>query len=85
MEAIMEEEICRIIEEALEMKTGSVCVSDDNSTLECWDSLGLLSILSLLEKRFGSKVAAIDDLASVKSVKEIAEVFEKESIILDQK
>ncbi len=81
----MEEEICRIIEEALEMKTGSVCVDDDNSTLEYWDSLGLLSILSLLEKRFGSKIAAIDDLASVRSVKEIIEVFEKESIKLDQK
>jgi acyl carrier protein len=85
MGAIMEEEICGIIEKALEMKAGSVCVNDDDSTLENWDSLGLLSILSLLEERFGSRIAAIDGLASVKSVKEIIKVFEEESIMLDQK
>lgn len=83
MGAIMEEEICKIIEEALEMKAGSVCVNDDESTLENWDSLGLLSILSLLEKRFGSKIAAIDDLASVRSVKGILKIFKSESITLD--
>ena len=48
MGALMEEEICKIIEEALEMQVGSVCVDDDESTLENWDTLGLLSILSLI-------------------------------------
>ena len=79
----MEEEICKIIEEALEMQVGSVCVDDDESTLENWDSLGLLSILSLLEERFGSKIAAIDDLASVRTVKDILKIFKRESITLD--
>lgn len=76
----MEEKICRIIEEALELESGSVCVNDDTSTIETWDSLGLLSILSLLEERFGSKITAIEDLSSVKSVKEIIEIFKRESI-----
>jgi len=83
MGALMEEEICKIIEEALEMQVGSVCVDDDESTLENWDSLGLLSILSLLEERFGSKIAAIDDLASVRTVKDILKIFKRESITLD--
>ena len=76
----MEEKICRIIEEALELESGSVCVNDDTSTIETWDSLYLLSILSLLEERFGSKIAVIEDLSSVKSVKEIIEIFKRESI-----
>ena len=76
----MEEKICRIIEEALELESGSVCVNDDTSTIETWDSLGLLSILSLLEERFGSKITVIEDLSSVKSVKEIIEIFKRESI-----
>ena len=50
-------------------------------TLKEWDSLGFVSILSALEVRFGSKVAAIEDLASVKSVKEIIRILKKESII----
>ena len=81
----MEEKICRIIEEALEMEVGSVCVNDNTSTIEMWDSIGLLSILSLLEERFGSKIAAIEDLSSVKSVKEIIEILKRESVTLDHK
>lgn len=76
----MEEKICRIIEEALDLKVNSVNISDDTSTIQAWDSLGLLSILSLLEERFGNKISDIEDLASVKSVKKIIEIFKRESI-----
>ncbi len=75
------EEICRIIEEGLGLKEGSISIDDDMNTIAEWDSLGFLNILSTLEKRFGNKVAAIDDLASVKSVKEIVNILERESII----
>lgn len=81
----MEEKICSIIEEALEIEAGSVCADDDMSTIEVWDSIGLLSILSLLEERFGRKIATIEDLSSVKSVKEIIEILQRESITLDHK
>ncbi|NQT23224.1 MAG: acyl carrier protein [Candidatus Omnitrophica bacterium] len=77
----MEDEVCRVIAEALSMKAGSVTVNDDINTIEKWDSLGFLSILSALENRFGGKVAEIDDLASVKSVREIIDVFKREHII----
>ncbi|MFC1718244.1 acyl carrier protein [Candidatus Poribacteria bacterium] len=75
------EEICRIIEKALELEVGSVSVDGNVDTIEEWDSLGFLSILSALEERFGNKVATIDDLASVKSVKEITNILRRESII----
>lgn len=77
----MEEEICRVIEEALDLKKGSVSVNDSTDTIGEWDSLGFLSILSALENRFGDKVATIDDLASVKSVREIIDIFKRERII----
>ncbi len=77
----MEEEVCRIIESALGLKVGSVRIDDNTKTIIQWDSLGLLSILSALEQQFGNKVASIDDLSSVKSVKEIIDILKRESII----
>ena len=75
------EEIFRIIESALGLKKGSVSIEDNMNTIEKWDSLGFLSILSALEQRYGNRVAMIDDLATVKSVKEIIDIFKSESII----
>lgn len=77
----MEKEICRIIERALGLKAGSVNADDSMNTVEKWDSLGFLSILSSLEERFGNKVAAIDDLSSAKSVKDIIDLLKRESVI----
>lgn len=77
----MEEEICRIVEDALGLNKGSVKIQDSMSTIQRWDSLGFLSILSALEERFGNKVADIDDLAGAKSVKEIIDILKRESII----
>jgi len=77
----MEQEICRIIEEALGLEVGSVNVNDTMDTIEKWDSIGFLSILSALEQRFGNKVASIDSLASVKSVREIIDVLKERSVI----
>jgi acyl carrier protein len=76
-----ENDICNVVAEALGMKSGSVGVDDGASTIEAWDSLGFLSILSALETRFGAKVAAIDDLASVKSVREVIDILKREGII----
>lgn len=74
-------DICNIIAEALGMKRGSVSVDDGTDTIQAWDSLGFLSILSALEARFGAQVAAIDDLATVKSAREIIDIFKREGII----
>ncbi len=75
------EEICRIIEQALELEEGSVGSNDNMDTIEKFDSLGLLAILSALEKRYGNKVASIDALAGVQSVREIFNLLKKESLV----
>jgi len=77
----MEDEICRIIEQALELRSGSVTINDGVNTIKKWDSLGLLAILSALEKRFGNRIAALDGLASVRSVQDIVRVLKKEGIV----
>lgn len=76
-----ENDICNVIAEALGLKRGNISVDDGTDTVQEWDSLGYLSILSALEKTFGNKVAAIDDLAAVKSVREIIDIFKREKII----
>lgn len=75
----MDEEVCRIISEALEVKR--VTPEDSMDTVEGWDSLGTLNVLMALEKRYGPKVASISDLAQVRSVKEILELLRREAII----
>lgn len=76
----MEERICRIVESALALPAGSVTADGSMETIAGWDSLGLLSILSALEKEYGSRVTAIDDLSGVRSVKDIVVLFEREGI-----
>lgn len=76
-----EKDVCNVIAEALALKAGSIGLDDGTDTVQAWDSLGFLSILSALEKTFGSRVAAIDDLASVKTVREIVDIFKREHII----
>ena len=76
-----EQAVCKVIEDALGLKAGSVKADGGSDTIKEWDSLGFLAILAALEKMYGSAVAAIDDLASVRSVKEIVVVLKRERII----
>ena len=77
----MEKEICRIVEDALGLRAGSVTIDDGMDTIEKWDSLGFLAILSALEEKYGNKVAEIDDLSSAKSVKDIVDLLKRESVV----
>ncbi len=77
----MEDEVCRVIESALDLDSGSVTLEDSMSTIGRWDSLGFLAILSALEQRFGNRVAGVNDLARAKSVRDIVAILKRESII----
>jgi len=76
----MEHAICTLVEETLKLETGSVKPSDGPNTLEAWDSLGFLGILSALEKKYGAQVAAIDDLAGAGTVQDIIDILSREDI-----
>jgi acyl carrier protein len=75
------DEVCRIIEKALGVDPGTIGMDDNSDTVVEWDSLGFLNILSALEERYSNEVANIDDLGRAGSVREIAEILKRESII----
>ena len=75
----MEDDVCRVIAEALEVK--KVLLSDSMDTISSWDSMGMLNILMALEDAYGEKVASISELSEVRSVDEIIKLLRRESII----
>ena len=75
------QEICKLVEIALELPNGSVAVEDSMNSIEEWDSLGLLNILSALEKKYGKAVTKIPELSRVQSVQEIINILKREKII----
>lgn len=70
-----------IIERALQLKPGSVEETDDRNTIDGWDSLGHLRILTELDTEFEGKLAEVDELSQVKSVKGIKEVLRSRGLL----
>jgi acyl carrier protein len=49
--------------------------------IEEWDSLGQLSILTTLDKRFKNKVSKLTKLATAETVKDIVSILKKAKLI----
>lgn len=63
------------IAEALEVDQNLVTSESTSSTLEEWDSLGHISIMSFLDKQFDEITERVPDFASATSVREIYELL----------
>ncbi len=75
------DDIFKIIEEALELNSGSITIESSPDNVEKWDSLGQLSILSLLDEKTSGKVADIPELAGALSAVEIIDIL-KENLLV---
>ena len=75
------DKIKQIIAEVLELGEREISDDDGRETIQEWDSLGHLSILSALDKEFNGKVASIESLAGVKTIKEIVQILGKEGLL----
>ena len=64
-----EKKILNILKEALEIE--NLNIDDSSDTIEEWDSLGQLSILSALDKETKGKASSIKGLSEMFTVKEI--------------
>ena len=64
-----EKKILNILKEALEIE--NLNKDDSSDTIEEWDSLGQLSILSALDKETKGKASSIKGLSEMFTVKEI--------------
>ncbi len=76
-----EENVCRIIEEVLELPKGSVTTSSSSKDLQGWDSLGHIGILAKLDAEFDGKIAGIKEMALADSVEKILNLLKKYSLI----
>ena len=63
------------IAEALELPTSAITPESDNASIEEWDSLGHISILSRLDLTFDNITERVPDLASAVSVAEIFQLL----------
>ena len=73
------EDLLSLIKNALEVE--HVDLSSSMDTIEEWDSLGHLSILSAIDERLDGKASDISDLASATSVEKIINILEKNSLM----
>jgi len=74
------EKVLRVITEAFERKK-QITEDDDVNSVEEWDSLGHLGMLTAIDRTFEGKAADIQDLAGATSIKKILEILEREKLI----
>lgn len=75
----MEEKICRMIEDVLELATGVISIHTKMSDVDEWDSFGQLAILSELEKMFQIKLTR-DEMFEVDSVESILKILQNRGL-----
>ena len=68
-------EVLEIIAKSLEVDKERITVESTVDSLEEWDSLGHLSILVSLDKKFQGRLAGIKEMASVTSVNSILKIL----------
>ena len=74
-------EVLEIIAKALEVDKERITVENTVDSLEEWDSLGHLSILVSLDKKFQGRLAGIKEMASVTSVNSILKILKNNNLI----
>ena len=70
-----ERELFLLVEEALDVKKGSISLEVTSADISEWDSLGHLAILSAISEKYGDSVGDNPKLASATSVREILELI----------
>ena len=77
-----EKELIEIIEEALELKKGTV-MSANTDWYSSWDSLGHLSILVKLDHKLEGKCSQITELSKATSIDSIKKVLKSNDLFAD--
>ena len=74
---INQEQIIKVIADALGVNEKNININSKSSEIPEWDSLGHLSILSALAQNFEGKYKESQELASATSIKEIVDCLNK--------
>jgi|TARA_B110000977_G_C11060799_1_gene485898 acyl carrier protein len=70
----MNEELFKIISEALGSDLSEISIESTSNDIDEWDSLGHLSILQELDIKYNDITERVPELASVSTVKEIIDL-----------
>ena len=74
---INESELIDLVSDALGVNKDSIRLESQSHEIPEWDSLGHLSILSLLQQKLGDRYQENQELASATSIKELLECLNK--------
>ena len=75
------DELINIVEDALEVPTGSIANGDESIWADKWDSLGHLSILIKLDLHLDGRCSNISDLANAYRIDTISEILRRENLM----
>jgi acyl carrier protein len=75
MERLSEAEVLELVRKALGDKKNAVTLDTQIGSVEAWDSLGHLSILTALDEALEGRTAEIEALAMARSVREIVDTL----------
>ena len=75
------DEVISTIEIALELKKGSLNIDTRMGSIEQWDSLGHLTILSSLDVLFDGLIGPISNISEAQSVEDILNILIENKLI----
>jgi len=81
MKKYTEQDVLDVIEKALEAPSGTINLDTVAESVEAWDSIGHLSVLTALDSFFEGKVAGISEMSEADSIPKILDAFRKHSLI----
>ena len=84
MNKFTEEEVLKIIEEALKLENGVININSNPNNVSEWDSLGHLNILMALDKKLDGKASGLSELAKAMSVKKIISVLKNNNFYFNK-
>jgi acyl carrier protein len=73
---ISNKEIFSLIENALDMKEGSINIDSSNTSVERWDSLGHFAILSAIDEKYGDVSEKNPEIGKATSVRQLLKILE---------
>jgi acyl carrier protein len=73
-------ELFTVIKKCLKTKI-NIDMKSSSRNIEEWDSLGQLSILTTLDKKFKNKASKLNKLATAETVKEIYSILKKAKLV----
>ena len=78
---ISKENIYKIISKILKVPEKKLIKIDKLKSIESWDSMAQLDILSAIDEKLGNKLSNLNEIASITSIKKLINLLKKKSLL----